>query len=106
MFSMSKKNNNGNTKIIGIDNINIITNGTLDEFKNITNPNQVGKVINTDNNEVVNEITPMIMIINQGNTDYKERLNIMMQNGGNMDQVINYNGGMSPREIAVQYRNF
>jgi hypothetical protein len=70
---MSTKNKKDNTKIIGIDNIKIITNGTIDEFKNITNPNQVGKVINTDNNEVVNEITPMIMIINQGNTDYKGR---------------------------------
>lgn len=95
-----------NTKIIGIDNIEIITNGTLDELKNIKNPNQVGQVINTDTNEFVKEITPMIMIINQGNPDYKERLNIMIQNGGNMEQVVNYNGGMCPREIAVQYRNY
>lgn len=106
MDVMSKKTITDKTKIVGIDNIEIITNGTLDEFKNITNPNQVGQVINTDTNEVVKEITPMVMIINQGNPDYKDRLNIMIQNGGNMDQVVNYNGGMSPREIAVQYRNF
>ena len=45
------------------------------------------------------------MIINQGQFDYKERLNILIENGGDMETIVNYNG-MSPREIAVKYRNY
>lgn len=103
---MSKINSKENTKIIGIDNIEIITNGTLEDLEKIKNPNQVGKVINKDTNEFISEITPMIMIINQNESDYRDRLNILIKNGGNMDQVVKYNNGMSIREIATKYRNY
>lgn len=103
---MSKINSKENTKIIGINNIEIITNGTLEDLEKIKNPNQVGQVINKDTHEFINEITPMIMIINQNKSDYKERLNILIKNGGNMDQVVKYNNGMSIREIASLYRNY
>ena len=98
-------NSKENTKIIGIDDIEIITNGTLKELEKVKNPNQVGKVINKDTNKTIKEITPMIMIINQGNPDYVERLNVLIKNGGDMEKIVDYNG-MSPREIAVKYRNY
>lgn len=103
---MSKIKSKENTKIIGIDNIEIITNGTLEDLEKIKNPNQVGQVINKNTNEFINEITPMIMIINQNKSDYKERLNILIKNGGNMDKVVKYNNGMSIREIVSLYRNY
>ena len=97
--------NDEKTQIVGIDNIEIITNGTLDDMIKVTNPNQIGQIIYIKINEVKSEITPMIMIINQGQFDYKERLNILIENGGDMEKIVNYNG-MSPREIAVKYRNY
>ena len=97
--------NDKNTKIVGIENIEIITNGTLDDMRKVTNPNQIGQIIDKITNKVKSEITPMIMIINQGLSDYKERLNILIENGGDMEKIVDYNG-MSPREIAVNYRNY
>ena len=41
---MSKIKSKENTKIIGIDNIEIITNGTLQDLEKIKNPNQVGQL--------------------------------------------------------------
>jgi hypothetical protein len=96
---------NDKTKIVGIDNIEIIINGTLDDMRKVTNPNQIGQIIDKNTKEVKSEITPMIMIINQGLPDYKDRLNILIENGGDMEKIVNYNG-MSPREIAVNYRNY
>lgn len=88
--------------IVGIDNINIITNGTLDEMIQVTNPNQVGKVKNGDTHEAKYDINPMIMIINQNKPDYREHLDYLIQNGGDMDKEINYgNRVTTPREIAT-----
>lgn len=100
-----KINSKENTKIIGIDDIEIITNGTLKDLEKVKNPNQVGQVIDKDTNKILKEITPMIMIINQGLSDYVERLNVLIKNGGDMEKMVDYNG-MSPREIAVKYRNY
>ena len=94
-------------KIVGIDNINIITNGSIDDMSRITNPNQKGSVINKNTNSKVSEITPMIMIINQGMSDYKERLSVLINNGGDMDMDVNYYGRTTTaREIATSYRNY
>lgn len=97
-----------NTKIIGIDDIDTIINGTLQELASIKNPNQIGKVINLDdNNSVLSEITPLIMIVNQGCKDYKSRLEILEKNGGDLDMEVNYyNKNISARALAIKYRNY
>jgi hypothetical protein len=50
-------------KILEIDHIQEITNGSLEDLRTI-NPNQVGHVVATEDNKIVSQITP-IMIINQ-----------------------------------------
>lgn len=95
------------TNIINIDNLDIIINGSLKDINKITNPNQVGQVIYKDNNEVKSHINPMIMIINQGLKDYRERLKILVNNGGYLDMKINYyNIETTPRILAEKYRNY
>ena len=100
-------NDNNDNKIEGIDNINIIINGSIDDISRITNPNQKGSVINKHTNSNVSDITPMIMIINQGLSDYKERLSALISNGGDMDMPVNYYGRTTTaREIATSFRNY
>ena len=94
-------------KITGIDNINIITNGTLEELDSITNVNQIGSIIEKDTDNIISQITPLFMIINQRAKDYKDRLDILIKNGGNMDMEINYYGSSTTaRDIAVKYRDY
>lgn len=94
-------------KITGIDNINIITNGTLEELDSITNVNQIGSIIEKDTDNIISQITPLFMIINQRAKDYKDRLDILIKNGGNMDMEINYYGRpTTARDIAVKYRGY
>lgn len=94
-------------KITGIDNINIITNGTLKELDSITNLNQVGSIIEKDTDNNISQITPLFMIINQRVKDYKDRLDILIKNGGNMDMEINYYGrSTTARDIVVKYRGY
>jgi hypothetical protein len=78
------------SKIIGIDQIDIITNGSIDDIKMIKNPNQIGKVIDEKTNDEKFEITPIFMIINQGLKDFKDRLDILIENGGDMDLIIHH----------------
>ncbi len=94
-------------KITGIDNINIITNGTLEELDSITNVNQIGSIIEKDTDNIISQITPLFMIINQRAKDYKDRVDILIKNGGNMDMEINYYGrSTTARDIAVKYRDY
>ena len=86
-FSMNTNNKN---KITNINHANEITNGTLDELKQV-DPNQVGQVVD-ENKNIVSEITPIIMIINQNRTDMPQRLAILRENGGDFDKKINYYG--------------
>jgi len=86
MFSLS--NNNEKNKIIDINDIDTITNGTLDELKNI-DTNQIGHVVNSSN-EIISEITPLIMIINQNSKDLEERIHILIEKGAEMDLKIKY----------------
>lgn len=107
---------NSKRKIIGFDSnvINTITNGTM---TNIIDGQHLfagtGSVINKDTNDVVSqEITPMVMLINQGSQDKIARLREYI-NGNDMryaeefDRQINYFGvNTSAREIATKYRNY
>ena len=94
------------TKIIGIDNIDIITNGNIADLEQIKNPNQLGKVVYKDTNEIKCDITPLIMIINQNKNDYKQRLNVLIKNGGDMKKIVNYNREVSALKLAKNFRNY
>ena len=91
---------NGKNKITGIDNIDIITNGTADQFKTINNADQVGHIIEKTTQNIVSETTPLFMIIVQGRKGWEELLNILIQNGGNLERRINFWGNqVSAREL-------
>jgi len=105
--SYKSYNDKKKNKIVDIDNINIIINGSIDDMSRITNPNQKGSVINKHTNSKVSDITPMIMIINQGLSDYKDRLSALIDNGGDMDMSVEYYGRTTTaREIATSFRNY
>lgn len=87
-------------KIVGIDQIDILTNGSLEDFKTIKNPNQVGTIINKDDDTTHGEITPLIMIINQGSKDWLKRAEILIGLGADPNQTINYYGNpMNAKEV-------
>ena len=80
-------------KITNIDHLDILTNGTVDEIRNsVTNPNQIGYVINSKTNEQISQITPVIMIINQGLSDLDNRINALSENGADLNMKIDYYG--------------
>lgn len=96
---------NEKNQIVGIDNIDIITNGSIEELGRISNPNQIGKVVSTDGS-AISDITPLIMIINQGANDYKIRVDKLVEIGGNLDMNVNYyNTNTTARDIANNYRD-
>lgn len=92
-------------KITSIDHLDILTNGTLDEIKNsVTNPNQIGSVIDTKTNEQVSQITPVIMIINQGLSDLENRINALSENGADLNMKIDYYGRQKSAHEIYQMR--
>lgn len=95
-----------NTAIRGIDQIDIITNGSIDELKRVKNPNQVGQVLNKDINDVLSDITPMMMIVNEGAKDCIARIRALQSCGGDFHKEISYYNRMeSPYTIAIKYRD-
>ena len=99
------KNNNEKNQIVGIDNIDVITNGNLEELGNISDPNQIGQVVSSDGT-IISNITPLIMIINQGARDYKSRVDKLVEIGGNLDMVVDYyNTNTTARDLSNKYRN-
>ena len=104
---MNNNDNDRKNRIVNIDNLDIINNGTLEDMRKINNPNQLGQVIYEDNEEIKSNITPMIMIINQGLNDYRQRIDILVENGGDLDMEINYYGRTTTaRQIMNKYRNY
>ena len=77
-------------KITKINNLHEITNGTLDELKQV-DPNQVGEVLDK-NGVYLSQITPIIMIFHQKRKDVAQRLAILRENGGDFDKKIDYYG--------------
>ena len=97
-------NKEGKNKIVNINHIDIITNGSLEELETVSEPNQVGNVVN-DVGEVISEITPLFMIINQ-NHNLKAKLEILVKNGGDLDKEIDYYGKKrSARYILDTFRS-
>lgn len=104
---MNNNDNDRKNRIVNIDNLDTIINGTLEDMSKIINPNQVGQVIYEDNEEIKSNITPMIMIINEGLKDYRQRIDILVENGGDLDMEINYYGRTTTaRQIMNKYRNY
>ena len=89
-------------KITGIDNIEIITNGTTEQFKTINNADQVGHIIDTTTENILSETTPLFMIIVQGRKGWEKLLNILVQNGGNLDRQINFWGNQVSARMLLQ----
>ena len=93
-----------NTTIRGIDQTDIIINGSIDELKTVREPNQVGQILNKDTNEVLSEITPMMMIVNQSTKDCIVRVRALHSCGGDFHKKISYyNRKESPYSIATKY---
>ena len=98
--------NSDKNKITGIDQKDLIINGSIEDLAYITNPNKVGSVIDSTN-KTISQITPLIMIINQGSRDYKNRVKALVDIGADMNMNINYYGRETNAfEIATKYRNY
>ena len=97
-------NKDKKNKIVNINHINIIINGSLEELATVSDPNQVGNVVN-DVEEVISEITPLFMVINQ-NHNLKAKLEILVKNGGDLDKEIDYYGNKrTARYILDTFRS-
>ena len=107
---------NSNNKIVGFgfNVLNTIINGTIN---NIIDGEYLfagtGSVVNKDTNDVVSQdITPMVMLINQGSSDKIARLREYIDGNDTryaeeFDKQINYFGvNTSAREISTKYRNY
>jgi hypothetical protein len=94
-----------NRKITNIDHLDILTNGTVDEIiDSVSNPNQIGYVIDTKTNEQISQITPVIIIINQGLSDLDNRINALSENGADMNMKIDYYGTQRSANEIYQMR--
>ena len=91
-------------KIIKIDDIYIITNGTPDHMATIKNPNQVGEVVDKDG-VFLSDITPIIMIINKNSKNLKECLDILNKIGGDFNKKINYYGTLTSANDILKINN-
>ncbi len=93
-----------NYRITGIDYMSLLKTGTVEDMKKITNPNQVGIVLD-NNNHVISYTTPMAIVIENNPKNYQDHIDILIKNGGNVDKTINYNGVMmSIKDIMIKYR--
>ena len=96
---------NHKNKIVNISNIDIITNGSLELLATITDPNEIGNIENEEG-DIISQITPLFMVINQ-NHNFKDKLDILVKNGGDLDMEINYYGNKkTARYILETYRNY
>ena len=99
------KNMDKNSKIL-IDDVNVITNGSTEELKYIKKPNAIGKVINTETNEELCEITPLVMIMNQSSRDVHEKISSLLEAGADPDIEFTYynNKKLTARKLGNTHR--
>ena len=89
---------------IYIENADIFTNGDPQQFSSV-DVNVIGEIKN-EKGEVISQINPFIMILNQGAKNCQEKVNQLMKAGANPDMKIKYYGKLqSARDIAENYRN-
>jgi hypothetical protein len=115
-MTMAMKSCNDNTKITGFDyeTLDIITNGSFDTvFNEGYMFKGTGHVVNKDTNEIIcEEITPMVMLINQSRKGFIETLRTYIvgddsRYNDEFNREINYyNRTTSAREIAEKYRGY
>lgn len=101
-----KSNNNDKNNIIGINrnDLNIITNGDINNITTISNVNQIGHVVNSENNNI-SEITPLIMIINSSRKGWRELIKRLINIGADPNMKIQYYGKeLSANDILNKYR--
>lgn len=109
--------NNADDNIItgfGLQDLDQIVNGPLNEiFKSDILFGKTGKVVNKNTNQIMSdEITPMIMLINQSRKGFIDRLRKYV-NGSDprfsqeFERKINYyNREISVKDIAINFRNY
>jgi len=107
---------NGDTKITGFSykELDQINNGSFNEiFETDILFGKTGKVINKNTNQIVsNEITPMIMLINQSRRGFIDRLRKYVDGSDprfrqEFDRPVNYyNRNTTAKEIAINFRNY
>ena len=85
---MIKKNTDN--KII-IDQSDIITNGTIEQLMTIKNSNEIGSIVDKNNN-FISQITPLIMIVNQSSLDCQDKIDTLLSLGADPNLKINYYG--------------
>jgi hypothetical protein len=103
-----------NNKIEGYEQsyLNELVNGkSFDDIKELLINKNIGRVIRIDTGKVIcNEITPMVMIINQNKfiDEFRDFMNHCNDEyTKEFDKEINYYGQKtSAREIAVNYRKY
>lgn len=100
---------NNENKIVGFsqNDLSLITNGNSDNIKNISNPNNLGRVEDSKG-KIISEITPLIMVINAGGSDNEwiEKVNALISVGADPNMEINYyNKNTSAKKLAHKYRN-
>ena len=85
--------------------LQIITNGEIDQYDNIQNINKIGKIINKDSNIEISEITPLIILINQNSSKCNEKINKLIKLGADPNMIINYYGNkFNAFDIIKKYR--
>ena len=83
-------NENEKNNII-ISDADIITNGSTSQYHLIKNINEIG-IIMDKNNEKVSEITPLIMVLNQNKINCQDKVNEMINQGADPNIKIQYWG--------------
>ena len=89
------------------NDLSLITNGNSDNIKNISNPNNVGHVEDSEGNSI-SDITPLIMVINAGGSgnEWIEKVNALISVGADPNMEINYyNQNTTAKKLAHKYRN-
>ena len=99
------KNMDNKRKIL-IDDVNVIINGSPEELKYMKKPNAIGKVINTETNQELCEITPLVMMMNQTSRDVNKKISSLLEAGADPDIEITYynNKKITARKLASKYR--
>tara|TARA_Y100000590_G_scaffold98485_3_gene112067 strand:- start:8701 stop:9042 length:342 start_codon:yes stop_codon:yes gene_type:complete len=113
---MNGSSKNDNSKIVGFDDedLDTIINGSFDTvFNEGYMFKGTGKVVNTDTNDILcEEITPMVMLINQSRQGFIETLRTYIKGddqryNDEFERKINYYGRTTTaREIAEKYRGY
>lgn len=86
-------------------NLEIITNGSLDDLRTFQYPNQLMKIFTKDTQVEKGEITPLVMVINQSCTSVQEKVNALIAAGADPTLSFNYFGKTTTAiEIANKHR--